>query len=301
MADLGFLGLGSMGSALARRLVDAGHRVTVWNRSPHAADSLVELGAIRAADAGEALAQPVSFSMLADDTAALAVLDQPVLAAAASGIHVNMASISPAAAARLQARFGEVDARYVAAPVLGRPSVAAAGALNMLVAGPGDAIDEVAPFLDVLSARVWPFGEDPGTANAVKIAVNYDIIHAIQALGESIALVEARGVSPEQFVELLGATLFGGVVYSVYGGLIARQEYDPPGFEIALGYKDLLLGEEIAREQNVALPTLPALRAVFERALADPALANLDWAAAAEVTRRGLDVPSPRQGEGGDE
>lgn len=290
MAEIGFLGLGSMGSALARRLVGGGHRVSVWNRSPAAVEALVTGGAEAAASPSDALARPVSFSMLADDEAALAVLSDTAVAASAGGIHVNMASISPAAAGALQQRFSAADARYVAAPVLGRPSVAAQGALNILAAGSDADIDAVEPLLQVLGSRVWRFGDDPAQANAVKIAVNYGIIHAIQSLGESIALVEARGVDAAEFVDLLTSTLFGGVVYGVYGGLIARREYDPPGFEMALGYKDLRLSEQIAGDSGVTLPTLPTLKAVFQRALAETDLARADWGAAAEVTRRGLAI-----------
>lgn len=300
MPEIGFLGLGSMGSALARRLLGAGHTVRVWNRSPAAVDALVAEGALAAATLSDALACPVSFSMLADDDAALAVLNEHAVAAAVGGIHVNMASISPTAAGVLRARFADAGARYVAAPVLGRPTVAAQGALNILAAGADADIVAVEPLLGVLGSRIWRFGDDPAQANAVKIAVNYGIIHAIQSLGESIALVEARGVDPEEFVELLTSTLFGGVVHSVYGGIIARETYDPPGFEMALGYKDLRLSEQIAAESDVTLPSLPTLKAVFERALAEPSLARVDWGAAAEVTRRGLSIThhSPDEGAG---
>lgn len=299
MSSVGFLGLGSMGAALARRLVDAGHDVHVWNRSRGPVDDLVAAGAVPCATPGEALAHDVSFSMLADDTAALAVLDAEAVASTTGGVHVNLASISPAAAVELQRMFAGAGARYVAAPVLGRPAVAAEGRLNILVAGESAVVAEVEPYLQLFAARLWPLGEEPSTANAVKIAVNYDIIHAIQAMGESVALVEARGVDPALFIEILTSTLFAGVVYSGYGGMIARQSYDPPGFDVALGAKDLRLSAEIAAESGVYLPTLSALTAVFDRALAEPDLARLDWGAAAEVTRRGLLSASENEREGG--
>lgn len=299
MASVGFLGLGSMGAALARRLVDAGHDVHVWNRSRGAVDDLVAAGAVACAAPADALAFEVSFSMLADDAAALGVLDAGTVASAPGGVHVNLASISPAAAAELRSRFAAAGSGYVAAPVLGRPAVAAEGKLNVLVAGEAAAVETAAPFLELFAARLWPLGAEAPTANAVKIAVNYDIIHAIQAIGESVALVEARGVDPRLFVEILTSTLFGGVVYGGYGGMIAAQAYDPPGFAIGLGYKDLRLSAEIAAETGTHLPTLAALTAVFERALDDPDLAELDWGAAAEVTRRGLLAASDDDERGG--
>lgn len=283
MSELGFLGLGTMGAGMARRLVDAGHTVRVWNRSAAAAEGLVAAGAVLVSTPAEALAQPVSFSMLANDTAA-----ESVLAPSGTGIHVNMASISGALADRLQQRFEAASATYVAAPVLGRPAVAAAGNLNILAAGPADAITAVSEYLDVLGAKTWHFGERPRQANVVKIAVNYNLIHAIEAIGESVALVERHDVAAQEFVDLLTSTLFDGVAYTGYGNIIATQAYDPPGFTVSLGLKDLALAEEVAVEGGVTLPTAPALRAVFERTLAEPDLADLDWGAIAEVSRRDL-------------
>ncbi|HEY6801190.1 MAG TPA: NAD(P)-dependent oxidoreductase [Agromyces sp.] len=288
MTVLGFLGLGSMGSGMARRLVDAGHTVRVWNRSPEPVDELVAAGAERAERASDALAAEVSFSMLANDEAVESVLDVEAVAAASGRTHVVMASISPSMAERMSQRFADAGATYVAAPVLGRPAVAAAGKLNIMAAGPTAAIDAVEPYLASMGSRVWRIGERPSVANAVKAAVNYNIIHAMQALGESIAMTERQGVKPDQFVELLTSTLFGGVVYEGYGGLIARGEYTPPGFHIALGRKDLVLAEEVAESTGVKPATMAALFEVFDRALADPALKDADWSAIAEVSRRDL-------------
>jgi 3-hydroxyisobutyrate dehydrogenase-like beta-hydroxyacid dehydrogenase len=288
MTVLGFLGLGSMGSGMARRLVDAGHTVRVWNRSPEPVDELVAAGAERAERASDALAAEVSFSMLANDEAVESVLDVEAVAAASGRTHVVMASISPSMAERMSQRFADAGATYVAAPVLGRPAVAAAGKLNIMAAGPTAAIDAVEPYLATMGSRVWRIGERPSVANAVKAAVNYNIIHAMQALGESIAMTERQGVKPDQFVELLTSTLFGGVVYEGYGGLIARGEYTPPGFHIALGRKDLVLAEEVAESTGVKPATMAALFEVFDRALADPALKDADWSAIAEVSRRDL-------------
>lgn len=288
MTELGFLGLGTMGAGMARRLVEAGHTVHVWNRSTDAAAELVAAGAVLAPDPAAALAPEVSFSMLANDEAADAVLSADALGAGRTGIHVNMASISGALADRLTERFAAAGVAYVAAPVLGRPAVAAAGNLNILAAGPDGAIAAVAPYLDTLGAKTWRFGERPRMANVVKIAVNYNLIHAIEAIGESVALVERHDVDPQEFVDLLTSTLFAGVAYTGYGNIIAQRAYDPPGFTVSLGLKDLALAEQVAEEGGVRLPTAPALRAVFERTLVEPELADLDWGAIAEVTRKDL-------------
>ena len=142
------------------------------------------------------------------------------------------------------------------------------------------------PYLEVLGKRVRQLGTKPSVANAVKIAVNYNIIHALQLMAESIAMAERVGVDPSTFVDLLSSTLFGGVVYSGYGSLIAKQQYSPPGFTVALGRKDLGLVEELAMSTNLTLATLPSLIGVFEAALADPDLRDGDWSAIAEVTRQ---------------
>lgn len=288
MTTLGFLGLGSMGRAMARRFVDAGHDVVVWNRSAGAGEQLAAAGARVARAPEEALGCAVSFSMLADDDAVRAVLHSDAVAAAKGGTHVVMASISPALGAELTAAFADAGVRFVGAPVLGRPAIAAAGELNILAAGDPADIDAVEPLLSILGARVWRMGADPAVSYAVKASVNYNIIHAMQAIGESVAMTERLGVDPSTFVELLSSTLFGGVVYTGYGRIIASQAYRPPGFHIALGRKDLLLAEQIAQSTGVSPATMPALVSVFERALADPQLKDADWSAIAEVSRRDL-------------
>lgn len=285
---IGFLGLGGMGSAMAGRLLETGHDVVGWNRSPDAVAALAERGATAAATAAEALAQPVSMSMLANDQAADAVLSVENIGTAPGRIHVNTASISPRLAARLQERFEAAGVRYVGSPVLGRPPVAAAGKLNILAAGAPADVEAVLPVLESLSARVWRLGERPPMANVVKVAVNYNIIHALEAIGESVAMVERQGIPAAEFTELLSSTLFGGVVYQGYGQIIASESYIPAGFAMELGLKDLTLAEEVAADAAVTLPTAPALRAVFERALRDPELGEADWAAIAEISRRDL-------------
>lgn len=286
MVDVAFLGLGSMGAAMATRLVEAGHRVTVWNRSDSAVDALVAAGAIRANDPADALAAGLAFSMLANDAAVDAVFSDETLAASAGATHVNMATVSLEAARALRLRHERHDVAYAAAPVLGRPNAAASGLLNIVAAGSQPVLDRAQPFLDVLGKRTWRVGEDPATANLVKIGVNYTLIHALQAMAESINLVERGGVDAGLFVDLLTDASFTGAVYTGYGPMIADREYSPVGFAMPLGLKDLTLAEGAAAELNAALPTAGVLHEIFEDALADSDLASLDWSGMAEVTRR---------------
>lgn len=285
MTRLGFLGLGNMGTAMASRLIETGHELIVWNRSPEAAAELVAAGATLASDAAEALAQPISLSMLANDEAAEAVLTAENLRGGPGRVHVNTASISAAAADRLEQVHAEAGVGYVASPVLGRPAVAAAGRLNIMAAGPAELVDRVEPVLADLSVRVWRMGERPRRANVTKVAMNLMLLHAMQAMGESISLVEAHGVDASDFMELATSSLFGGVAYSGYGPMIAERRYRPAGFSMALGLKDLGLAEDLAVEAGITLPSAPVIRDRFERALADDELKDLDWSAMAEVTR----------------
>lgn len=285
MARIGFLGLGTMGREMARRLVDAGHEVVVWNRSPEPVAELVAAGALAADSPADALATPISFSMLANDEAAEAVLTRENLEGDPGRLHVAMASLSPAAASRLDAVVGGAGLTYLAAPVLGRFTVAAAGELNIIAAGAAPDLDRAAPYFDVLGKRVWVVGSEPRIANIVKAAVNYDIIHAFQAIAESVALVEANGVDAGQFTELLSSTLFPGPVYTGYGAMIAERRYTPPGFTMALGSKDLGLAEAIAADAGIDLPSAPVLRRMFDAALASDDLRDVDWSGVAEITR----------------
>jgi 3-hydroxyisobutyrate dehydrogenase-like beta-hydroxyacid dehydrogenase len=286
MAHIGFLGLGTMGREMARRLVDAGHDVVVWNRSADAVAPLVDAGASAAPSPAEALAAPISFSMLANDEAADAVLSAENLPGEPGRLHVAMASLSPAAASRLSARHAEAGVAYLAAPVLGRFTVAAAGELNIIAAGAAADLERAAPYFEILGKRVWTVGTEPHIANVVKAAVNYDIIHAFQAIAESVALVEAHDVDAGLFTELLSSTLFPGPVYTGYGAMIAEGRYTPPGFTMALGSKDLGLAEAIAADAGIVLPTAPVLRRAFDAALASDDLKDVDWSAVAEITRR---------------
>lgn len=286
MASVGFIGLGTMGAGMARRLVDAGHDVVVWNRSTGATEPLVAAGARVADTAQEALQAGLAFSMLADDDAALSVFSDDTLASAVGATHVNMATVSLDTARTLDAKHRAAGVGYVAAPVLGRPHLAASGQLNIVAAGPSADIERARPFLDVLGKKVWSVGDEPERANLVKIAVNYNLIHTLQALAESVTMVERGNVSGDTFVEILTDTAYTGSAYGGYGPMIARQNYEPVGFTVALGLKDLGLAERAAVDTGTALPASPTLRSLFESALADEDLSKLDWSAVAEVTRR---------------
>jgi 3-hydroxyisobutyrate dehydrogenase-like beta-hydroxyacid dehydrogenase len=282
---VGFIGLGHMGSPMARRLMDAGYDVTVWSRTTAHVDDLVAHGATRADTPADAIAVGHLFSMLANENVVRTVLPADLLRAAPPGfIHVNHATISARAAEEFAARAADDGYGYVAAPVIGRPGVAAAGALTILAAGAPEAIDASMPMLEVMGRRVWRYGSAAAAASLAKISMNYLIAHALQALAESITLLERNGLDTGQFVEMINDSLFPGPVYSGYGNAIARRVYTPPGFTTVLGLKDVMLAVDAAADAGVLLPSAPVLREVFETAVSQVG-ADLDWAAVAEVTR----------------
>lgn len=286
MSEIGFIGLGAMGTAIARRFLAADHNVLAWNRSSEPLDALVEAGARRASSADEALAADISFSMLSNDAAVLSILTDDALQAGGNRVHVCLSSISPEAADAAAEVCRRNGVSYVAAPVLGRPEVATAGKLNVLLAGQDNAIDQVRELVSAFSVRAWYIAEEPRSANIVKIAVNYNIIHALQAIGESVALVERNGASASAFVELLHSTLFGGVVYENYGRMIAERAYRPAGFSLELGLKDLTLARGVAEAAGLELASMQGLVETFTRAIADSSLDGADWSSIAEVSRR---------------
>jgi 3-hydroxyisobutyrate dehydrogenase-like beta-hydroxyacid dehydrogenase len=271
-----------MGLAMANNLVMSGHPVLAWNRSQAPLLKFLEAGGEAAESAKDALSQSISFSMLANDNAHDVVLAAENLTAGT--IHIGMASISPEKGRELSQRFLEAGAKYVSAPVLGRPNVAEAGELNILAGGDESAIAQALPLLEAMGSRIWNISSQPATANLVKIAVNYNILHAIQAIAESVALVERNGVSGKAFVELLTSTLFSSVVYKGYGAQIADREYQPVMFSMELGRKDLQLAMDSATESQLELPTASVLMELMNAAIADPELANQDWAAMAQIT-----------------
>lgn len=284
---IGFLGLGGMGAAMATNLIQAGHQVVVWNRSPIAAEPLVELGAIAATNPAQAFDVELVISMLADDSATRTVLlDSGALASARPGlVHLSMATLSTAFVSELVALHRDQGVEFVAAPVFGRTDVAAAGKLNILVAGPESAIAKAQPVLDVLGQKTWPLGDDPLRAAVVKIAGNFMIASAIEAMGESAALVKSFGVAPADLLEIMGNTLFNAPVYRNYGALIAEQRFDPAAFRLELGLKDVGLALSAGQAQRVPLPFASVLRDNLLEAIAHGD-GNLDWSALSQVSLR---------------
>jgi 3-hydroxyisobutyrate dehydrogenase-like beta-hydroxyacid dehydrogenase len=279
--DIGFIGLGNMGSGMAANLLKAGHRVTAYNRSRDKVDALAERGARPARTVAEACGGEVVVSMLADDDAVDAVTfgaDGILASLSAGAVHVSCSTISVALATRLNAAHAEAGQRFVAAPVFGRPEAAETAKLFVVAAAEPAVLQTVSPIFDAIGQRTFVVADDPTAASLVKLSGNFLIASVIESLGEAMALVGKAGVDKLQYLDILTSTLFGSPVYSTYGGLIAREEFEPAGFAAPLGAKDIRLVLAAGEELQVPLPIASLLRDRFLTLLANGG-GQLDWAA----------------------
>ena len=285
--EIGILGLGAMGTAMAKNLAAAGHQVRAWNRSGGSVEGVIMVDHPRDVFDADAV-----LTMLSDDAAVRSVvLDTGLLAAARPGlVHVVSSTISLAFAQQLVEAHAKAGVGYVSAPVLGRPDVAARGELNVLVGGAPAAIDRVRPVLEAIGARVWPLGGHPPEANAAKIACNMMIAMAIEAMAEAVVLTEGNGVPRQRFFELMLGTLFDSRPYRTYSATLAAGTY-APGFKARLGLKDLRLASEAASASERTLPMLEAALLRMEETV-QAGWGEQDWSAMARFTIEGGRKPS---------
>ena len=285
---VGFIGLGNMGSAMATRLLEAGFDVTVYNRSPGKAEALAARGATVAATVAQACAGDVVITMLANDDAVDAVVtgEGGVLATLREGAtHISSSTISAALSKRLTAAHAAVGRQYMTATVLGRPEAVAAGKLFVLAAGPAQVVDPLMPVLDALGQRTFRVSDVAAVGNVVKLSANFLLANVIESLGEAVALVSKAGVDRRDYIDIITSTLFSAPAYETYGGLIAREEFEPAGFAARLGIKDIRLVLAAAEELEVPLPIASLLRDRFLALLASGG-GDLDWSAISTLAQR---------------
>ncbi len=268
-----------MGSSMARRLLEAGHGVTVWNRSPKPAEALAAAGARVAASPAEAARSGEAVcTMLFDDAAHEDVLFRSGFfdALPSTAVHVSMSTISAALSERLAAEHARRNQQFVAAPVFGRPNVAEQGRLWIVVAGPDAAVTRIRPMLDPLSRGVSVVGSEPRQAHALKLGGNFLISAMIHSLGEAFVYAEAQGIPPETFFETVNSALFQSPFYAAYAGVMLHPP-EQPGATIELGAKDLRLLRAAAADRNTRLSLADSMAEIFSQAR-DAGLSNEDWA-----------------------
>jgi 3-hydroxyisobutyrate dehydrogenase-like beta-hydroxyacid dehydrogenase len=279
--NIGFVGLGNMGSGMAANLLKAGHQVTAYNRSQEKVDALAERGARPARTVAEASGAQVVVTMLANDEAVEAVTfgADGILATLSPGaVHVSCSTVSVALASRLSAAHAAAGQHFVAAPVFGRPEAAEAGRLFVVAAAKQDVLQRVSPIFEAIGQRTFVVSDDPEAASLVKISGNFLIASVIESLGEAMALVGKAGVDKLQYLDVLTSTLFGAPIYQTYGSLVAREEFEPAGFTATLGLKDVGLALAAGQDLQVPLPIASLLRDRFLTLLANGG-GQLDWSA----------------------
>ena len=269
--NVGFVGLGQMGRRMVERLKGAGSHVKAWNRTGISAEDHDKPQAVLDSD--------VVVTMLADDVAVRAVWLDSGLAQQLprSALHLNMATVSMRIARELTSIHGK---SYVAAPVFGRPPLAAQGQLDIIAAGPEAALRKCDPLFRVLGKQVFVVGADPAAANAVKIARNFLLAAMIESLGEAFALVCKCGVAPADFLSVIANTSLGSPAYKNYGKLIVDQAWTPAQFAMPLGVKDVELALQTAKDAAMDLQLGHLVRKNLLAAIA-AGRAEQDWAALA--------------------
>lgn len=256
---VGFVGLGRMGQGMAGRILEAGNELTVFDVVPEAAQSLAAAGA-RAAESIAALAagRDVVVSMLVHDAAIRAVtLDAGGLCDSLpqGAVHLVMGTHGVATVRELEARHREAGQTLVAAPVLGRPDLAASGQLGIVAAGPEDAVARVGPLLAVMGRRTFAAGAKPESATAIKLANNAVLGCAMVAMAEAFSLVRRYEVTPQVFQDVMTEGLFSAPAYKIYGQKMVDESFDQVGSPISVGLKDARLIAEAGALANVPMPS----------------------------------------------
>ena len=279
--EMGFIGLGKMGAPMARNLVAAGHALHVYNRTRRRAEELAPAGVTVADTPAAASAPGVVATMLADDAAVEEVVfgAMGVLAGLPTGgVHISHSTISTALSRRLARTHQEHGQLFLAAPVFGRPEVAAAARLVVVAAGPEKALERCRPALEAISRAVSVIGADPPAANTVKLAGNFLIASMLETLSEAVALLRKSGVDPARFLEIVVGSFFQSPIYENYGKLIVSQRYQPAGSQLRMGLKDVRLVLAAGEEAGAPLPIASLVRDQLLSGLAQ-GMGDWDWSA----------------------
>jgi 3-hydroxyisobutyrate dehydrogenase-like beta-hydroxyacid dehydrogenase len=286
-----------MGQSMARNLIRAGHRLTVYNRTRQRAEALGSEGA-RVADtpADAAADAEVLITMLSDDRAARSILldagpeqTSAIDALAPEAIHMSSSTIGIECSKDLEREHRLRGQGYVAAPVIGRAEAARDKALWVIAAGEQDAIERCRPLMEALGRGITIVGEQPWQANLTKIGVNFMLATVIESFGEAYAMLEKSGLDPHSFLDVVNNGAFRSPVYANYGKMIADRQYEPAGFSLKLGLKDAELALEAGEAVHAPLPFASVLRDHYLQALAH-GHGELDWSALAEVARHNAGV-----------
>jgi 3-hydroxyisobutyrate dehydrogenase-like beta-hydroxyacid dehydrogenase len=285
-SSVGFVGLGHMGIVMAANLQAGGYRVTAYVRRAPQTAKLAALGFKPTTDIADLFDCEFVITMLPDDAALREVVfgrpgsGAPGLAAGLmpGAIHLSMSTISTIAASELASEHARCGQGYVAAPVFGNPDAAKARELFIIAAGTPADIERCQPIFDLLGQRTFLVGSAPATANLIKLAGNVMTAATLEILGEVVALVRKRGFDPNQLLEILTGTMFGGRAHKIYGEKIAGQHYASSGFVFPLALKDVRLALAEAEAAGVPMPSVSVVRDRLVTGIAR-GYSELDWSA----------------------
>jgi len=291
--EAALIGLGKMGTGIAKSLLRAGHRIAVYNRTPSRAEALRADGAIVTASVSEACRSRIVLTMVADDAAleGLVFGEGGILTSLPrGGVHVSLSTISVALSDRLSSEHAKAGQSFLAAPVFGRPDAAEAGRLAVVVGGAETLVQKCKPLLEAMGPRMFVVGERPSMANVVKLSGNFLIASVLESLSEALAFARKSGVDAGALMEFLTATLFNAPVYKTYGELIVQGKHEPAGFALPLGLKDVRLVLQAAEAANVPMPIASVVRDRFITAMAR-GNQDKDWSVIGRVAAEDAGLP----------
>ncbi len=286
---IGFIGLGNLGTAIAENILQKRRQLFVYNRTASRAEPIIAKGAVFCSSIKElSSACDIVFSMVSDDAALNHITrgnDGIAQNLRTGGVHICMSTILPATASQLAAIHDQHNSHYIAAPVMGRPEAARAGKLNFLVSGKGDIVDNIKPLLqDAGAAGIWEFGNDVAAANVAKLCNNSLIVSAIESIAEAMNLAKKSGIDTNTWINMITQSIFAAPVYINYGNILVREMYQPAGFTLRLGLKDVNLVMEQAREVNADMPIGQLMQKRFNDGIAG-GLGDHDWTAVAMLLK----------------
>jgi len=296
--DIGFVGLGRMGTAMAANLVASGCRVIAHVRRPEQIGKLIALGLKPTTELADLFDCEFVISMLPDDAAVREIVlgdeergrDGLAIGLTSGATHLSMSTITTAVASELAAEHALHGQGYVAAPVFGNPDAARARQLFIIAAGAPADVERCRPLLDFLGQRTFVVGEHPAHANLIKLLGNMLTATTLEVLAELVALIRKRGLDPKLFIDIMTDTMFGGRVHRIYGEKIVAGRY-APGFALPLALKDVHLALAEAEKSSVPMPSVSVVR---DRMMAGIAhgYADLDWSALGLIAAEQAGLPA---------
>ena len=273
---------------MARNLLRAGHDLTIYNRTRGKSESLEQEGARVADSPAEACRDAEAvITMLSDDPALEAVVfgENGIAPALARGaVHISSSTISTALARRLDAEHARRGQHYLSVPVFGRPEAAESKKLLVVAAGRAEVIDRCRPLFEAIGRQTFVAGAEPWQANALKLCGNFMLASMLETFSEAYATMRKSHVDPHLFLEVMNA-LFGSPVYANYGKIVADQQFEPAGFALKLGLKDVRLVLDTAQECASPMPLASLIRDHLLSAVAQ-GQAELDWSSVSQVIAR---------------